>query len=112
MSNNALSADLKLKDGSMIYWTSPDPSSWSYWNKFRQFRWNEYYDTIRLDDYEEGWSGLADWLVCEYQDSWNPVVRVRLYRSWTYLTEDTIKVREPYPFSKRRMFFRKEYETP
>lgn len=109
ISNNAVSADIKYHDGAIITWTSADPATGSYWEKFRMFRWNEYYDTIRLDDYEDGWPGLADWLASQFQDDRNPVVRVRLYRSWTYLSEDTLKEKDPFPFSKRRMIFRKEY---
>ena len=73
------------------------------------FRWNEYYDTIRLDDYEGGWPGLADWLATQFQNDGNPVARVRLYRSWTYLNENTLEEKDPFPFSKRRMFFGKDY---
>jgi hypothetical protein len=110
--NGAILADVKFADGSLLFWTAPDPKSWSIWQKFRNFRWNEYYDTIRLKDYEEAWPSLSDWIASSFQADDNPVVRVRLYRSWAFLNEESFQNEEAFPYSKRRMIFRKEYSIP
>lgn len=110
--NTALTADVLLADGSMKHWSSPDPRAWSRWQKFRNFRWNEYYDSVRLNDYKAAWPPLADWIAGKFQSENNPVVRVRLYRRWTVLNEESLADPDPFPFSNGRMFYRKEFGIP
>ena len=108
--NTAMSADILFSDGSLVEWVSPAPNAWSVWEKFSNFRWNEYYDTIRLNDYKEGWPALADWLAREYSYEHLNVTQVRLYRSWAMLDEASFQKKDPFPFSNRTMIYRKEYE--
>ncbi|MCB1122476.1 MAG: hypothetical protein KJT03_13065 [Verrucomicrobiae bacterium] len=110
--NNAVAADILMADGRLFHWTSPDPAKWTVWQKFRNFRWNEYYDTVQLDDYQEAWPYLADWIAGTFESTDNPVVRVRLYRRWTNLDEESLENPDPFPFSNGRMIFRKEFRVP
>jgi hypothetical protein len=110
--NTAIRADIKLADGTVLKWTSQNPATYSLWEKFRNFRWSEYYDTVRLDDYGDAWPPLADWIAKDYGSENNRVIRVRLYRSWVMLNEQTLANKEPFPFLHRYMIYQKEYPSP
>ena len=107
--NTALTAEIQLKDGSISHWSSPNPKEWDTWDKFRNFRWSEYFDTIRLDAYSDGWPAFADWLVRELEEDGTEVVEISVYRHWLHLNNDTLKQDHPFPYKNRTKIYTRRY---
>ena len=107
--NTALTAEIKLKDGTVSHWSSPNPRDWDTWEKFRNFRWSEYFDTIRLDAYSDGWPAFTDWLVRDLQEEGMEVVEIDLYRHLLLLDKDTLGEAHPFPYKNRRLIYTRRY---
>jgi len=109
--NTCVTAEFLAASGRTYQWRSPDPAQMGPWAKFWNFRWLEYYDSIRNNSNQAAWPDLVDWLSRQpaIVPSDDEIVSVRLSRSWSYVSLDTLKNPEKYPYRERYEFYKKDY---
>lgn len=86
--NAWISAEFTYADGSVRRWRSPDWRGQGVLRRARLFRHMEYFDGVRLDDNEQAWEALAQWLArTEGRQASGGAfpVRVDLTRHWTVI---------------------------
>lgn len=109
--NTCVTAEFTTASGRTYLWRSPDPAKMGPWTKFWNFRWLEYYDSIRNDSSEAAWPDLIAWL--SQQSNVVPlgeeVISVRLFRSWGDVRVETLNAPEKYPYPNRYLFYTEDY---
>ncbi len=108
--NACLLAEFYSSDGRTYRWQSPDPAKMGPVEKFRYFRWLEYYDSVRNDNNAAAWPALLTWLVGlpEVVPPGKEIVGSKLWRAWADVSPETLRGPVLYPYRERYLIYETE----
>lgn len=105
--NSCIVVEFRSDSGRVYRWQSPDPAKMGVVAKFRNFRWFEYYDSIRLDANAAAWPSLVAWLEArpDVVPAGERVERTRVWRAWGDVSPESLSQPDSYPFSNRYLIY-------
>lgn len=108
--NTCVAAEFTTSSGRTYQWRSPDPAKMNPWSKFWNFRWLEYYDSIRNNANKAAWPDLVAWLKRQPDviPAAEEVISVKVFRSWSHVDVDTLGNADKYPYRERFQFYEED----